>query len=389
MSRNDSEHLPDYEGTSLVNLMSSLRSALGASGNGHPPLTDLDLPEICANRHVVLLVVDGLGYELVSRTGAMKRHLRQKLTSVFPSTTASAITTFLTGLAPQQHGLTGWFMYFQEIDCVATPLPFVHRASGESLLEAGISPPDLFDHEPIFHKVQARPFSVAPEWIAHTPFNLYHSSRATQRPYGTLAELFDAIAATVHSSPERAFVYAYYPEIDALGHAHGINSEEVAEHVAMFDEAFERFLIASEGSGTTVLVTADHGFVDPPPHKRIALSDHPEVASMLKRPLCGESRAAYCYVDPGDSDAFERYVDENLAHCARLMSRRALLDQHYFGLGEPHRELASRIGDYTLIMREDYMVSDWQPGANRNDPRGVHGGLSAAEMYVPLCMAQA
>ena len=64
------------------------------------------------------IVVDGLGYGYLTRGHAgssLRRHLRGSLTSVFPSTTATAITAFLTGLAPAQHGITGWHMYFPEI----------------------------------------------------------------------------------------------------------------------------------------------------------------------------------------------------------------------------------------------------------------------------------
>ena len=97
--------LPDYRGGSLVNLMSSITTALGSS-SPYAPLTAL-LPAALADaRHLVLLVVDGLGHDyLLGRDSALRRHLRSPLTSVFPSTTASAIPTFLTGLAPQQHEL--------------------------------------------------------------------------------------------------------------------------------------------------------------------------------------------------------------------------------------------------------------------------------------------
>ena len=91
--------LPDYHGGSLVNLMSSIATALGGS-SPYPPLAALPPQAMAGARHLVLLVVDGLGFDyLSSRDGALRSHLRGRLTSVFPSTTASAIPTFLTGLA--------------------------------------------------------------------------------------------------------------------------------------------------------------------------------------------------------------------------------------------------------------------------------------------------
>jgi predicted AlkP superfamily pyrophosphatase or phosphodiesterase len=114
--------LPDYHGGSLVNLMSSLTTALGGNSS-YAPLAALPPQALADARHVVLLVADGLGHDfLIGRDSALRRHLHSPLTSVFPSTTASAIPTFLTGLAPQQHGLTGWHMYFREIGAIAAPL---------------------------------------------------------------------------------------------------------------------------------------------------------------------------------------------------------------------------------------------------------------------------
>jgi Uncharacterized proteins of the AP superfamily len=126
---------PDYEGGSIVNLMRSLGDACGALPPlPYAPLRDAKVSLGDTARHVVLLVADGLGYRYLQRHGAgghLHNHLQARLTSVFPSTTASAVTTYLTGLAPQQHALTGWHMYFSELDAVAAVLPLRPRGPGE------------------------------------------------------------------------------------------------------------------------------------------------------------------------------------------------------------------------------------------------------------------
>src|SRR4051812_115755 len=106
---------PDYSGGGLVNLMASIVEACGGRAP-HPPLRDFALGE---PRNVVLLVVDGLGDNyLMQHGGALAAKRRRAITSVFPSTTASAITTTYTGATPLEHGLTGWFTYFAEAACV-------------------------------------------------------------------------------------------------------------------------------------------------------------------------------------------------------------------------------------------------------------------------------
>ena len=95
-------HLPDYRNASIVNLMASIRKALGPGQSDYAALDMLLPDELADARNVLLVVVDGLGYEYLLGRGETElgQHLRGRLTSVFPSTTASAITTFLTGTAP-------------------------------------------------------------------------------------------------------------------------------------------------------------------------------------------------------------------------------------------------------------------------------------------------
>src|SRR5205085_2630768 len=116
-------HLPDYGGGSLVNLIASIVKACGGRAR-HAPLKNFEVAEA---RNIVLLIVDGLGDRyLMSRGagGALASRRRGAITSVFPSTTASAITTSYTGCTPLEHGLTGWFTLFGEAGCVGSALPF-------------------------------------------------------------------------------------------------------------------------------------------------------------------------------------------------------------------------------------------------------------------------
>ncbi|MHB9103024.1 MAG: alkaline phosphatase family protein, partial [Sulfuricella sp.] len=155
--------LPDYDGGSIVNLMASIESACGGNPR-YPALRAVPPAEIAGARNLILLVIDGLGYDCLaqSQAGALRNRLRAKITSVFPSTTATAITTFLTGLAPQQHGLTGWFTYFREIGSVAAVLTFQPRHGGRSYRESGIDVVTLFGHTPFFDRIAVPSYVVSP-----------------------------------------------------------------------------------------------------------------------------------------------------------------------------------------------------------------------------------
>src|SRR5215510_9157776 len=154
--------LPDYGGGSLVNLMASVVEALGGARR-HAPLALLPPRELCDARNVVLAIFDGLGDNYLMRQGAggeLGRRRRGAITSVFPSTTASAITTSYTGAAPLEHGLTGWFTYFGEAGYVAAPLPFRTRGDQTPLREKGFAPERAFVTPTIFEAIPLRSIVV-------------------------------------------------------------------------------------------------------------------------------------------------------------------------------------------------------------------------------------
>src|SRR5215208_2516013 len=144
--RNSPHVLPDYDGGSLVNLMASIVEGCGGAAR-HPALKALPPAELSSARNVVLLIVDGLGDDYLRRRGAggaLALGRRSQITSVFPPTTASAITTSYTASTPREHGLTGWFCYFGDAGCVGAPLPFTSRGDQRPLSERGMSPAQLF-----------------------------------------------------------------------------------------------------------------------------------------------------------------------------------------------------------------------------------------------------
>jgi arylsulfatase A-like enzyme len=154
--------------------------------------------------------------------------------------------------------------------------------------------------------------------------------------------------------------------------------------LADLDQQLGEFIRRLRGSDTWLLVTADHGFVDSPPRRIIDLDDHPQLAALLLRPLCGERRAAFCYVAPADRPAFEHYVRRHFGRSVHLYASSTLIAAGWFGPPPHHPRLASRVGDYTLVMKDNWTIKDWLPEEKRYTMLGVHGGISSFEMRVPL-----
>jgi len=387
--------LPNYRDGSIVNLMQSVRAGLGRDGGTvtepYGTLAELPPEELRTAENVVLLVIDGLGYEYLrdaGRDGALGAHLRGAITSVFPSTTASAITSFLTGRAPQQHALTGWFVWFKEVGQVVAPLPFTTRVGDFPLTKAGVEPRSLLDTPGVFDDLRRPAFLVQRQDLVDSSYTRAHRGAAGVRGYRSLPELFEAVRRLVRSE-RRSYIYAYWPELDALSHVHGSRSARVRAHFHDIDAAFGQLLDDLAGTGTVVVVCADHGFVDTEPDTRLRLSDHPRLAETLVVPLCGEPRVVFCYVDPAKREIFEGYVRDELGPCCEAVPSSELVERGYFGLGRPHPRLADRIGHYALLMKGSYVLRDRLVGERRKHEHvGVHGGTSSSEMLVPLVVAR-
>jgi len=384
-------NIPDYHGGSIVNLMSSIRAALGDGGGIYPELLDLPATALAGARNTVLIVIDGLGYDYLTGAGAdsvMLNYLHCGMDSVAPPTTAASISTFLTGDAPQQHGLTGWFTWMRELGSVITVLPYQHRGGRCGLGNSGITPEQLFGHHSLFNQLHVDCYSLMPDWLMESNFNLAHLGKARLFPHSGTEDFFNQIDMLVHADDEPKYIYAYWPSFDAIAHDKGVASDKLAAHFKKLDQGFENLLAKLSGTHTKVLLTADHGFIDTTEATRIAANDHPELLDCLQLPLCGEPRLSYAYPRFDKRQQFVDYVTNELSHAVELHEGRDLIDQGLYGLGAPHPELYSRVGEFVMVMKENYIITQQLPGEAEIKMIGQHGGLSPAEMRVPLVIAE-
>jgi len=379
---------PDYAGGGLANLIASIVEACGGAPR-HPGLALLPARELREARNILLLLVDGLGDNYLCREGAGSALLarrRSAITSVFPSTTASAITTSFTGWTPLEHGLTGWFTYFSDAGCVGAPLPFQRR--GEKGL-LGVAPARVYRAPSLFDGLARRAIAVSHRSIVNSTYNLHHCGHGERRAYDKLEGLLEQAAAAVKSGPDAKYIYAYWPEFDALSHRYGNASAETRAHFRQVDAAFAELLARLKGTDTLVVATADHGFVDSTGADALELADAPGLAGLLRYPLCGETRIAFCHVQEGREREFMQRASDWLGSRARVCPSAELAAEGWFGAGDPHPRLAERIGDVALVMNGRATVKDWTPSEPRHRHVGHHGGTSEDELLIPLIVGSA
>ena len=200
--------LPDYEGGSIVNLMSSIAKACGG-GTKYKRLRILKSSGIESAKNIVLVVIDGMGYEFIRKFGKnsfIMKNLKGTATSVFPSTTSAAITAFNTGMAPAQHGIISWFMLLKELGVVSRPLPFNPRHGGPPFSAMGITPEYIFSLKPFTKKIKRLSYVITDKSISCSDYSESAGQASRIIPYSNLTGFFSEIRKTVQRNGHIRFL---------------------------------------------------------------------------------------------------------------------------------------------------------------------------------------
>ena len=108
--------LPDYDNSVLSTVASILKRYGGESR--YPRIPELDALMRPAPKHVVMLLLDGMGQLALDahlpEDSFLRRNLLRTVTAVFPSTTAASTTAYYAAQSPNEHGWLGWSLYFKE-----------------------------------------------------------------------------------------------------------------------------------------------------------------------------------------------------------------------------------------------------------------------------------
>ncbi len=324
----------------------------------------------------VLLVLDGLGWEQLLERSSLAPTLSAMaggpITSVAPSTTASALTSITTGLTPGEHGIVGYRMMIDGE--VLNTLRW--GTNDRHDCRSTMPPPLLQPYEPFLG--QRVPFVSKAEFRS-SGFSAAHLRGGELHGYRTPAVMVSQISQLLAAGAP--FVYAYWDGVDKVAHEYGLGVEYDAE--VAFADRLVADVIAAVPSGTEVVVTADHGQVDC--GDRLLPID-PGVMELVED-LSGEARFRWLHAEPGAADDL---LDAALAahgHHAWVRSIDEVLDDAWFG-SSVRSEVRRRLGDVALLPFEPIGLDD--PADGGIFPLvGRHGSLTSAEMLVPLVGATA
>jgi len=364
----DKPVLPDYSGACISNIVPAL---LDGSVEPPPWLPD---PALDAGQ-VVLLVLDGLGWDQLQD----RQHLAPTLcsmqggpiTSVSPSTTATALTSIATGLAPGEHGVMG---YRVAVDHEVLNILRWTTPVGDA--RKRIHPQD-FQPNPAF--CSQRPCIVTKAEFATSGFSGAHLAEVRFRGYRVPSTMVVELRQALKAG--EPFVYVYYDGIDKVAHEYGL-----AQHYDAELQAVDRLvadILSVLPRGAAVVVTADHGQVDVGDRVIDPSADVLAHVSFQS----GEGRFRWLHARPGREGALLEAAQAHHSDTAWVVSRDQTVDEGWWG--ERVTDAArQRLGDVALVAHEPVSFND----AADSGPFqliGRHGSLTPAEMYVPLLVGEA
>lgn len=324
-----------------------------------------------APRNIVLLLLDGLGQNILTRhlpaDSFLRRHQVDSLSSVFPPTTTAAATALETGLFPSQSGWLGWSVFWppiwQNVALYPNTMEDGEQAADYHIGETCLAVKQLTQR--IREEAGIQAFSISEQG------DIYAKS------------LDDVLAAVreICNTPGEHFLYAYVNEPDHQLHRQGCSAAAITQWLTETDRTLE--VLQKTCPETLFLLTADHGFTDV---DSLCLEDYPELEDTLLRKPSIEPRALNLFVKPGREQDFLYYWKEAVGDSYTLYTKEQVLQQRLFGSEPSHPMLESMLGDYlavavtplTMFPNPSYMKF----------MKATHGGMTPEELTVPLILWQ-
>src|SRR5919199_817937 len=255
------------------------------------------------------------------------------ITSVAPSTTATALTSLTTGAPPAAHGVLGYRILVptgEVLNVLRWTTP-----SGDARENV---PPETIQRLEPFGGTKPGVVTKAEFW--DSGFSRVHLAGTELHGWRYASTLVVHVASLVREG--QPFVYAYYPGVDAVAHEMGFGEAYDAE-VAAADRLVGD-LLAALPSGTAVVVVADHGQVEV--GDRVVPLDG-EIASLTAL-LSGEGRFRWLHAHPSAVDRLTAVARERFRGLAWVSTREELIAEGWLG-GRPSEEAALRLGDVALV----------------------------------------
>lgn len=376
--------LPDYN-HSILNLITSVLKYYNVETN-HTSLEKLDEKLQKKYKNVVFIILDGMGEHIlnnISSEGYFCKNKLDCLTSVYPSTTTAALTTYYSGKPPYETGWIAWSQYFKEYGRAIDMLSHKESYKRDSLQGAKIDVfKEVVNYTPIFERIEKAATNVKAYELTPT----YSDKRANR---SVRADNIDEIISNIEmlcQTQDEKFILAYSDNPDGLLHKFGTTSEEAKQFVLETENKIQQ-MRQKLGEDTIVIISADHGHKDI--EKSYSIIDYPEIQECLIIPASLESRTLAFWVKEDMKKEFEERFKNAFGDEFLLMTKQEFLDKNFLGYGEKHPKIDDFIGNYIALSTAGSMIRlETFLAEGKPVKKSTHCGLTKEEMEVPLIVLE-
>lgn len=354
--------LPDYDGGCLTNVFSTIASRR----HGLPDWAPAALGDA---RQVVLLVLDGLGWNQLKARPSVAPTLASMaggcITSVAPTTTSAALTSLSVGCSPGQHGVVGYKISLPG-EGVLNVLRWRVGTESAAVDPVGLQPIPPFGGRDI-------PV-VTKSFFAGSGFTTAHLRGSRLVGWNQPSAIAVQVGCLLEAGEE--IVYAYYDGVDHAAHDHGLG--ELYDAELAWTDRLVSDVASALPPGAALVVTADHGQVDI--GRNVGELD-PELLDACTH-RSGEARFLWLHVKPSVVDDVLSGAREAYSDVAWVRSQSQIVEDGW--LGAVTDEVSQRLGEVAIVMHEPFALVDARAEPHEARLVGRHGSLTADEMLVPF-----
>ena len=371
---------PDYN-NSILNMMTSILKNYGVKSN-HDSLPELDKILEKKYKNVVLVILDGMGENVInkaSNNGYFNKYKKKVITSIYPSTTAAALTTFYSGKAPIETGWIGWSQYFKECGRAIDMLPHVDSYTGEPISRKVFDAYELLKYKTVYQQIK----EASPEVETYEIKPTHCDMKAEKCIHiNNLKDLCDSIKTLCKSKSEK-YVFAYFDSPDKINHRNYWDSEATKEFILYAEDLFKKLNDELKGTDTLMIISADHGHTNM--NKYYNALEIDELKDCYIMPPSIEPRFLSFWIKEDKKDYFKRTFKEKFKDEFILYTKQEFLNSNLLGYGDKHRKIDDFLGDFMAVAISDAMISI-KVAISREKYKKLsnHCGLTREEMEVPL-----
>lgn len=379
MKQSNSEIISNIHNKNVISIISSILNSFNIESN--VSTNKIVSNELSKNyKNVVFFIFDGLGYynllELLEGDSILIENLRDKLSTVFPPTTAAATTSLHTCSFPEEHGWMGWSVYFEGDDKEIELFHNQDKYKREIIAEPFYGGKYLRNNN-VYKKMDELGIEN------HTFYPYFIKNKQCGKnthKYTELDDLYNKIV-EISENDRKKYMAVYNPFPDGVMHRQGVDSQETIDSINKIENFINE--LSDNLTDSLIIITADHGLIKT---KTVYIDEYPELINCMKRELSNDARFPNFFIKDEYMDEFPQLFNKYFSNDFILLSKLEFIELKLFGPNQENYYADMFLGDYVGLGISNIKIHHKIPEIQNTQFKADHSGFTEKELSVPLIM---